>query len=151
MRLLARAKLWTVLVIGVGLGVLGVIHLLASVLEHPGPSVPPLELSGFLVLSLLPELLRLRTYRIEADRSSVSVVDRDGKRSCPREQVVALAVTSVFDLSPRPGDPWRLQILGPDDARLLQVRAAQQFGERAIRDLAAYLQVPLEVQSPLFT
>jgi hypothetical protein len=150
MRLGARARLWAVLVIGVGGGILGVIHLGAYVLEHPGPSVPPLELCGFLAFGFLPELLRLRTYRIEADRSTVSVADQDGKRSCARQQVIALAVTSEFDLSPKPGDPWRLRVLGTGGARLLQVRAAQQFGEGAIRNLAAYLQVPLEVQPPLF-
>jgi hypothetical protein len=147
----SQAKLWVVVLGGVLFGAVGVVHVCSYFVLHPGPAVPPIELAGFLTLGFVPEFARQRRYEIAVNQTYLFVVDQDGERSCPREKIRALAVRSERDLAPKRGDPWRLTALGTDGAKLVQVRAAQRFGEQAARDLSACLGVPLQVQPPLFT
>ena len=151
LRVRGRALLpvWLIVAVGLVFGVVGVAHAYAYFAWHPGPSVPPWELVGFCAVGLVPELRRMNEYRISLDAGRVYAVDHDGERSCSRAMVVKMVIRSVYELSPRPRDPWILTMIGLNGTKLLEVRAAQRFGLSAVKRLAANVEVPLEIQPPL--
>ena len=149
-RLLSRIKLWAIALGCLALGLGGVLHLYAYIAWHPAPAAPPLEL-GFLpfAVRLLPEVRRVNGHVVTVDDNTLTIIHRDGQHSCATALVRALEIKSEFDLAPSRGDPWRLRALDELGKPILEIRAAQLFGGVAVREIAAYLHVPLEVQVPL--